>query len=64
MSVDPEQLTLAGWGWHRISELNALPVPVWPANLDQIANLAHTALGEPVDLGEVMESTVPVDSPR
>lgn len=56
-----EQLTLAGWGWHRLATLGELPQPVWPAGLAELVALAGRRHAWPVDLGRVEESTLPVN---
>ena len=55
-----EQLTLAGWGWHRLTLLEQLPQPVWPSNLADLVAVAGRREVWPLDLGEVEESTLPV----
>lgn len=50
-----ERQRLQGFAWH---ELDALPPHVWPAQLAQLAVLGPD---EFMDLGEMEESTVPVD---
>ncbi|HOC13922.1 MAG TPA: NUDIX domain-containing protein [Propionicimonas sp.] len=56
-----EQLTLDGWAWHRLAQLTDLTEPVWPANLTELAALAGRPDAWPVDLGEIEESTLPVN---
>lgn len=56
-----EQLTMAGHDWHPIAGLEALPEPVWPAGIAQLIASATSSEEWPLDLGEVEESTVPVD---
>ena len=52
--TEAERLRRVESGWFR---LDALPEPVWPAELSQLAGWGG---GAPVDLGEVEESTVPL----
>ncbi len=56
-----EQITLDGWAWHRLDELDSVPEPVWPADLVALVALGTTPGSWPVDLGRVEESTLPVD---
>lgn len=56
-----ERITLDGWAWLALDELSALPEPVWPANLAELAALADLPDAWPLELGEVEESTVPLD---
>lgn len=57
-----EQVTLDGWGWHRIADLATLADPVWPANLAALLLLAESPGRLPHWLGQVEESTLPVGS--
>jgi 8-oxo-dGTP pyrophosphatase MutT (NUDIX family) len=64
--VDPggltadEQVTLDGWAWLPLRDLDALPDPVWPANLPELVALADHPQLWPKQLGGVEESTLPV----
>lgn len=59
--TDEELITLDGWAWLGLDELAGLPEPVWPANLAELAALADVPSAWPLELGEVEESTVPLD---
>lgn len=52
--TEGELKRVLGLGWHRVDDL---PKPLWPANL---AELAAWRGGEPIQLGTMEESTVPV----
>lgn len=54
--TEQERVTLSGYGWFTPDELAA--IVVWPAELGRLMQLAADA--DPVDLGEVEESTIPV----
>jgi 8-oxo-dGTP pyrophosphatase MutT (NUDIX family) len=60
--TEDELLTLAGHAWLPLAGLGALPDPVWPANLAELAALASVPRPSPVDLGRVEESTLAIDS--
>ena len=51
-----EQVTLSGFGWFTAEELGVLVV--WPAELALL--LVGVTNTQPIDFGEVEESTVPV----
>lgn len=53
--TERERRRRVGTGWHRLADL---PDPVWPAELGLLAGLSGRE--EPLDLGDVEESTVPV----
>lgn len=57
-----EQLTLSGHAWWRIAELSSAALPVWPADLAGLLELADTPAVWPQDLGEQDESTLQVES--
>jgi 8-oxo-dGTP pyrophosphatase MutT (NUDIX family) len=59
--TDEELITLDGWRWHALDVLADVAEPVWPANLAELAALALRPEAWPLELGEVEESTVPVD---
>lgn len=54
-----EQLTLAGHAWLPLDALDAVPEPVWPAQLAEIVAVASDPGRWPGDIGRVEESTVP-----
>ncbi|MFZ0530800.1 MAG: NUDIX domain-containing protein [Propionicimonas sp.] len=56
-----EQVTLDGWAWHPLGELGRLGDPVWPENLVELVALAAQPGLWPVELGDVEESTLPVN---
>lgn len=56
-----EQITLDGWTWLPLASLGRTPDPVWPANLAELVALGARPDAWPVDLGDVEESTLPVD---
>ncbi len=55
-----EQVTLDGHAWVPISELDALPEPVWPAELAQIVATIDEPRAWLGNLGRIEESTVPI----
>jgi 8-oxo-dGTP pyrophosphatase MutT (NUDIX family) len=56
-----EMITLDGWQWHALEELALTPEPVWPANLAELVSIARRPEAWPLELGDVEESTVPVN---
>jgi 8-oxo-dGTP pyrophosphatase MutT (NUDIX family) len=56
-----EQITLDGWGWLPLHQLDAVPEPIWPANLVELVALADRPEEWPKQLGEIEESTLPVE---
>jgi 8-oxo-dGTP pyrophosphatase MutT (NUDIX family) len=59
--TEDEQITLDGWSWLPLASLSAEPIPVWPHNLFQLAELVSQPLIWPLDLGVIEESTLPVE---
>ena len=59
--TDQELLTLDGWAWQPLTDLDGLGEPVWPANLADLAALAGRPELWPLELGQIEESTVPLD---
>lgn len=59
--TEGEQLTMAGHAWHPLEELAHLPEPVWPSDISRLVETASSPDRWPIDLGEVEESTIPVD---
>lgn len=59
--TESEQITLAGSAWLRLDGLAEQVDPVWPANLAQLVALASRPQDWPADLGDVEESTLPVE---
>lgn len=59
--TEEELITLDGWAWHALDGLATVAEPVWPANLADLAALAGRPEAWPLELGEVEESTVPVN---
>ena len=57
-----EQLTLDGHAWVPLAALPDLEEPVWPAVLAEVLALAPEPTRWPWGMGEVEESTVPVDA--
>jgi len=55
-----ERLTLDGHAWVPLAELDALPEPVWPAQLAQIVATLDDPTAWLGNLGRVEESTVPI----
>lgn len=55
-----ERLTLDGHAWVLLAELDALPEPVWPAQLAQIVATLDDPTAWLGNLGRVEESTVPI----
>lgn len=58
-----EQLTLDGHGWWPVDQLRSLAEPVWPSVLPELLDLAGRPADWPWDMGEIEESTVPVERP-
>lgn len=58
--TEDEQLTLDGWDWLPLHDLDAVADPVWPANLPELVALAERPEEWPKQLGRVEESTLPV----
>lgn len=56
-----EQITMDGWGWLPVSELETVAEPIWPANVRDMIELADQPERWPLDLGDVEESTLPVN---
>lgn len=59
--TESEKLTLDGHAWLQLDGLEQLPEPVWPANVRELIDLAGHGELWPVDLGEIEESTLPVN---
>lgn len=55
-----EQITLDGWAWQPLDDLDGVSEPVWPSNLVALVALSTTPGRWPVDLGRMEESTLPV----
>lgn len=55
-----ERLTMTEHGWFTRADLAALPEQVWPGEIRELWELVTAPPAEPVDLGTVEESTVPV----
>ncbi|MEA4942915.1 MAG: NUDIX domain-containing protein [Propionicimonas sp.] len=62
--TEDERITLAGHGWLPLDGLAELPDPVRPTGLVGLLDLVPFPERWPLDLGEVEESTLPVDSGR
>lgn len=58
-----EQVTLSGHAWWPVDQPGSLVEPVWPAVLPAVLDLADHPAAWPWDMGEIEESTVPVESP-
>lgn len=56
-----EQRTLLALHWIGLAGLDRLGVPVWPAELRRVLELAASPAGRPWRMGIVEESTVPVE---
>lgn len=56
-----EQITLDGWSWLAVSELDGVAEPIWPANLRDLIELADQPQRWPLQLGDIEESTLPVN---
>lgn len=62
--TEDEKITLAGHDWLPLDGLGGLPDPVRPTGLAGLLDLVPSPERWPVDLGEVEESTLPVESGR
>lgn len=56
-----EQITLDGWSWLTVAELDGVTEPIWPANVRDLIEVADRPEHWPLNLGEVEESTLPVN---
>lgn len=56
--TDDEKLTVGGWDWLPLAGLTDSGLPVWPADLPELIDLARRPDQWPVDRGVVEESTV------
>lgn len=58
--TEGEQLTIKGSDWLPLDSLATMPDPVWPTGITTLVELAREGTPQPVNLGCVEESTVPV----
>jgi hypothetical protein len=58
--TEDELLTMTEHGWFTRADLASLEEEVWPAVATDLWDLADAPPAEPVDLGTVEESSVPV----
>ncbi len=59
--TESEKLTLDGHAWLPLGDLDRQADPVWPADVADLIDLARHRERWPVDLGEIEESTLPVN---
>ncbi|MFT4109397.1 NUDIX hydrolase [Propionicimonas sp.] len=59
--TEDERVTLAGWAWLPLAGLGAQAEPVWPSNVAELVAIAARPEVWPLDLGQVEESTLPVE---
>ena len=59
--TESEKLTLDGHAWLPLAELDVQRDPGWPGNLLEFIDLAGHPELWPVDLGDIEESTLPVN---